>query len=138
MNKRGFTLIEILVVISIVAILTTVSISVFSTLQKNNRDQIRLRALQSIKQALELYRSDNGNYPDDANNDFPNGINRKYLTNWPTDPVVGQYYIYAKISTDEFIVCAKKEGNMTGNTPADCPSYSCKKFTSCDIGLQSD
>lgn len=140
MKKNGFTLIEILVVISIIAILGALSFGIFSTVQKNNRDQIRIRDLQSIKQALELYRSDLGDYPsaNDENNDFMIDGLEKYLTSWPVDPKNGQYYTYAKLATGKFVVCAKKEGTMTETTLADCLSINCDASNKCDIGLQSD
>lgn len=121
-ESNGFTLIEIMITISIIAVLAAVSISVFSNVQKSNRDQKRIRDLQSIKQALELYRSDNGAYPS-----VKDDLMTKYLAAWPSDPVVSQSYFYQKTST-EFIICAKKEGNMADFPPCGAGN----------IGLQSD
>lgn len=138
MNKKGFTLIEILVVISIIAILATVSISVFSTVQKNNRDQIRIRDMQSIKQALELYRSDNGGYPADTTpaDLKPDDLSPKYLTTWPSDPVSGRIYVYTKTLTG-FVICAKGESLTSPVCPV---SLVCTTSGSanCDLGLASD
>lgn len=138
-ESNGFTLVEILVVISIIAILGAISFGVFTTLQKNNRDQIRMRDLQGIKQALELYRSNKGDYP--ATADMPGALtlNEEYLAVWPTDSISGQFYTYAKASTGiGFVVCAKKEGNMADTTITDCLSAKCDSINTCNIGLQSD
>lgn len=130
MNKKGFTLVEILVSISIVSILAVIGISVFNAAQKNNRDQARMRDLQAIKQALELYRSDNHIYPDTQND-----LVDKYLSAWPADPVSGKVYAYAKTTTG-FAVCAKGESL---SSPA-CPvSLVCTTGgETCDLGLASD
>lgn len=142
--KKGFTLIEILVVISIIAILAGIGISVFSGVQKNNRDQARIRDLQAIKQALELYRSDNGDYPVTGNvgvgTTLTNPSRTKiYLEAWPADPINGQLYKYVKASTGTgFVVCAKKEGTIADTALTDCLSAICDTSNTCNIGLQSD
>src|SRR5256885_1497974 len=60
---RGFTLIELLLTISILAVLSTVGLVAYNSVSSNGRDQTRLRDLNSIKQALELYRNDSHFYP---------------------------------------------------------------------------
>lgn len=52
----GFTLIELLVVIAIIAILATVSYSVFSGAQGSARDGVRRSQLQSIAKSIESAR----------------------------------------------------------------------------------
>jgi len=62
-NKSGFTLIELLVVIAIVGTLSTIITIVFSSAQKNARDQQRKSDLAKIQVALEVYYSRHGYYP---------------------------------------------------------------------------
>lgn len=57
----GFTLMEILIVISIIAILITVGMSSFSTAQKKGRDSKRKSDLKDIQTAQEQYYSVCGN-----------------------------------------------------------------------------
>ena len=59
----GFTLIELLVVIAIVGTLSTVITVVFSSAQKNARDQQRKSDLAKIQVALEVYYSRYNVYP---------------------------------------------------------------------------
>lgn len=60
---KGFTLIELMVAISIVAILATVGLVQYGSAQKIARDSKRKQDLRSIATALELYRQTNGRYP---------------------------------------------------------------------------
>lgn len=62
-KKHGFTMIELLIVIAIIGILAVLGISMFSSATKRARDAVRKSDLESIRQALVLYRSDNGTYP---------------------------------------------------------------------------
>lgn len=52
-NKKGFTLVELLVVISIIAILSVIGITVFSGVQKNARDSRRKEDVGAISKAWE-------------------------------------------------------------------------------------
>ncbi len=51
---KGFTLVELLVVISIIAILSVIGITVFSGVQKNARDARRRGDINAIAKALEV------------------------------------------------------------------------------------
>lgn len=62
-SNSGFTLVELLVVITILAVLSVVGISAYSGLQKNARDARRKDDFRSIKVALELYYQNNKSYP---------------------------------------------------------------------------
>ena len=62
-KKNGFTLIELMVAIAIVAIISTVGIVVYSTAQKSARVSKRVQDLTALKTALELYKSATGVYP---------------------------------------------------------------------------
>lgn len=59
---RAFTLIEILVVATIIGVLVTVTAVSFANAQKNSRDARRQADLETVRQALVLYRQDNGSY----------------------------------------------------------------------------
>lgn len=61
--QKGFTLIEMLVVIAIISILIGIGINTFTIAQKKARDVKRKADLRSIQVALELYKQDKGVYP---------------------------------------------------------------------------
>lgn len=61
--KRGFTIIELLVVAAIIALLAGIVLTMLSTSRQRGEDAGVKQTLHQIRNALELYHSDNGNYP---------------------------------------------------------------------------
>jgi type IV pilus assembly protein PilE len=62
-NKLGFTLVELLIVIAILAILATVSFANFTTSRIKAKDISRKSDLQTIAKSLEAYVNDHRAYP---------------------------------------------------------------------------
>lgn len=62
-SKQGYTLIEIMIALSIIGVLATIGIVSFTKTQETARDSRRKQDLRSIAVALELYRQKNGHYP---------------------------------------------------------------------------
>lgn len=60
---KGFTLIELMVAIAIVAVIAAVGMVMYSSAQKAGRISKRLQDLQAIQNGLEIYKSAVGNYP---------------------------------------------------------------------------
>ncbi len=102
LNKKGFSLVELLVVITIIAILSVtayVALGGQTTKAKNSR---RSQDLSAIQSAVEIYFAENGKYPDqldDGNTSAPeNDLVPKYMPKMAVDPN-GDNYLYGVTST---------------------------------------
>lgn len=61
--KRGFTIVELLVTITIIAILVSIGLVVYADVLPKARDAKRKQDLQLTNQALKIYHEKNGRYP---------------------------------------------------------------------------
>ncbi len=98
MNRRGFTLIEMLVVLAIISILLTVVITSVSGARLRAQEKRARLELRSIETAMYLWALDHGgNFPDDVSRSLPPGL-EAYLHNpadagaWPNAPFKGSVY----------------------------------------------
>jgi prepilin-type N-terminal cleavage/methylation domain-containing protein len=141
MERKGFTLIEILIVVAIIAILASIVLVGLGPTQQAGRDARRLSDLHEVQNGLELYYNSCGYYPG-GDTKTPcagytaSGGNKGYETlrttlvgfsalgigSVPDDPTAGQHYLYATTVTgSSYILEAKLEngGNsvFTSYTP---------------------
>jgi prepilin-type N-terminal cleavage/methylation domain-containing protein len=63
MSRRAFTLVELLVVISIIGLLSTIAVVSLGSARMNARNTQRKANLVQISKALDLYYADNSSYP---------------------------------------------------------------------------
>jgi len=84
---KGFTLIEILIVLSIIGILGSVVIGSVNTAQEKTYYAKSKLQFKSFVESLQLFVIDKGGYPSDANRNIPAGL-EEYLTSdsWPSGP----------------------------------------------------
>lgn len=91
-NTKGFTLVELLVAMTIVMVLTVVGIVNYSSAQKSARDAKRKSDLEKVRIALEMAKQDhNGCYPPNSNSLTTDG----YLDKLPGDTKEGWVYCFA-------------------------------------------
>ncbi len=105
--KKGFTLIELIVVISIIGFLTTLAFASFSQARQQSRDQKRISDLSGIQLALEQYFNKFGFYPSTIDELYSGQY--KFLGQIPTPPSTYSIYNYVTLSNQ--------------SNPAVCTSY---------------
>lgn len=105
-NQTGFTLVELMISVAIVAILAGIGISTYSNAQAVARDAQRRETLNNLATALETFKTATGAYPitppsawygsDPAETRFPNnngnwipGLAPDYIKQLPKDPKGG-------------------------------------------------
>ncbi|WP_284694761.1 prepilin-type N-terminal cleavage/methylation domain-containing protein [Geomonas sp. Red32] len=63
LGQKGFTLIEVLIVVAIIAILVSIAIPKYASYKKTVYDSAALADLTNFKMALSVYHSDHLQYP---------------------------------------------------------------------------
>lgn len=62
-TQKGFTIVELLIVIVVIGILAALVLNTFSGVQKRARDTQRQTSVNSLSTQLEVYYNDQGGYP---------------------------------------------------------------------------
>lgn len=108
-NEKGFTLVELLLVVIIIAILTGVLLSIVNVggIRSKARDSQRIADLKRIQGALELYYSANRTYPVGDWTALA-ALDPNYINILPNDPQSGWNYYYNGTSTD-YVLTAQME-----------------------------
>lgn len=107
-RTAGFTFVELLVVVTIIAVLSGIAMVSFTGTNKNARDAKRKGDLEQIRAALEICRSETGSYPLSVGATVTCG-GQDYLDPVPEDPREGQVgygYQYTNVSATEYTLCA--------------------------------
>jgi len=115
-HKKGFTLFELLVSISIIGILTAIASVSFSAAQKKARDARRMEDMSAVSKAAETYYSlSNYVYPSNTN-PWVAGTGETILAVYPRDPKGTGWtgYVYGGGTT--YCACAAVENSNDGNS----------------------
>ena len=79
----GFTLVELLVVMAIIALLLTLAVPRYFNHLESSRDTILRQDLAVMRDAIDKYHGDRGRYPDSLDE----LVDARYLRAVPVDPV---------------------------------------------------
>jgi len=84
-GRRGFTLIEIMVVMAIIGLLLTIALPRYLHSIDRGKEQVQRQNLATLRDAIDKYYGDNGQYPETLDE----LVARRYLRSIPVDPVSG-------------------------------------------------
>jgi len=164
--SKGFTLVELIVVMAIISILVTLIASGFRTVQMKGRDAKRKSDLKQVANSLELFYNDHGKYPDssagvivgcpwsatstptncnwDGNSEFTDG-KTAYFRQLPKDPINSQEYYYRIVPNSQnkkFQIFARLENDqdrdcINSNCATPGVAYSCGLGYTCNFAVTS-
>lgn len=81
----GFTLIEILVVFTLLALLLTIAVPRYLQIADNSREKVREQNMVTLRDALDKFKADQGRYPVE----LAELVSKQYLRKLPVDPITG-------------------------------------------------
>ena len=143
--KKGFTLIEMLVVVSLIGVLTTLVAANLNSARERARDTQRKSDLRNIETGLRLYYQDYQAFPGNGSGGEISGCgadgisvcswggnwsdsNTTYMNKMPKDPLPDQSYKYTASSDNESYTldsCLENKSDDKGQTTSNlswCPT----------------
>lgn len=112
-NTKGFTLIEMVIVVVVVGIVAAITISTINVAEQKDKseDTLRRANLDKLIDSIETYRAFEGNYPRDNDGDGIIEAGEEatgdasialYIEEWPDDSPIGAEYRYFRNDPNEY------------------------------------
>lgn len=165
-GRQGFTLVELLIVMTILAVLVSVGLVSFRSSQFRSRDAQRKSDLKQIASSLELFYSDYGKYPDGTTGSvdacpYNSGAGTGTTCAWgtseftdaksiyfkvlPKDPNTGYSYYYRVVdspSNQKYQLFAAMENSedrdcLGGDCASPTVNYACGTGVACNFSITS-
>lgn len=160
-NGRAFTLVELLVVMSIIGILASLAVGNFRSVQARGRDAQRKSDLKQIAHSLELFYGDYGRYPAASGSTIAacsyNPVTSTgsscawgtgsftdsktvYFKTIPKDPIPQQNYFYRIVpasNNQKYQIFAYLESVNDPDKISGLPNYSCGTGKNCNFAVTS-
>lgn len=117
--KAGFTLVEMLVVLAILALLLTLASPKYFNSIDRAKDAALMQDLMTLRESIDKYYADNGRYPT-ALEDL---VDKKYIRKLPIDPITesSETWLFTPpeppLEGDIFDIHSGAQGNAKDGTP---------------------
>lgn len=133
-TKLGFSLIELIVVITIIAVVTAVGFVSFGGVNKKARDGRRMADLEKYRVALEMARQVGNTYPADTAPVLNTLVQMNLLSGTAVDPK-GYLYVYKRPTNYTYTLSAYMED--TGSINMMTPSGTCGTSITCNYQVKN-
>jgi general secretion pathway protein G len=100
-GTAGFTLIELMVVMVLIALLLTIAVPRYFSTIDHGRAQVQRQNISAIRDAIDKYYGDQGKYPET----LQDLVDKKYLRSVPVDPVT---------ELPNWVIVPPTDPNLTG------------------------
>ena len=153
--RRGFTIVELLIVIVVIAILAAITIVAYTGIQERAKFSAMRSDIANINKAIQLYYADNGSYPvtpasgagctsgywcgwDQVTGDgFVPGLSPEYITTIPQLPTAnasGDTYLYRSPDGVDYKLIRLVQGGLSASESA---AFSDLMTTTCSSGINT-
>ncbi len=96
-SRRGFTLLELLVVMAIIGTLLTIAVPRYLRSLQRTREAVLREDLSAMRESIDRFYGDTGKYPPT----LPVLVERRYLRNIPVDPIVRTAEKWVIVNSDD-------------------------------------
>ncbi len=103
-NRKGFTLVELMVVVVIIGVLVAIAVPVYNSTQTNARIKAHKANVRILQGAASQFIAENPGTADNWDGTEATGAWRPYLQAWPTNP---------HTATDDYTVDITATGTVT-------------------------
>lgn len=96
-RARGFTLLEIIIVLTIIAIIVSLAIPAYQAVILRAKESVLKQNLHLMRRQIEAFAADRGRYPQS----LQELVERGYLREIPLDPITGSRDTWETIQEDQ-------------------------------------
>ena len=95
-NEKGFTLIEMIIVIAIIGIIAGMAIAQLQTAPKRAKEAVLKEDLYAMRDVIDQYFADKGKYPESLGT----LVEENYLRRIPTDPITNSSETWQPVNAE--------------------------------------
>ncbi len=96
-RRRGFTLLELLVVMAIIGVLLTISAPRYFRSLQRSREAVLKQDLASLRESIDKFYGDTGKYPPT----LAVLVDKRYLRSIPVDPITRKADQWTVVNSDD-------------------------------------
>lgn len=133
-RQRGFTIVELLIVIVVIAILAAISIVAYTGIQNRAHDSAVQQDLRQLGTAFELFQAEHGYYPAPGNTDMAElrvSVTRgSYHERWSDDSTNNLYYCHNNEDAEDFALVARSKSGAVWQFNGSVSRYTGEAYSS--------